>query len=74
MDAGSTLRILDERQFEVIWTADGWRNTQVMQSRSLGSAGFSADIQPEGKTGGTVSGPFTGRSGTPGLGTMWKSR
>jgi glucoamylase len=54
MDAGSTLRILDERQFEVIWTADGWRNTQVMQSRSLGSAGFSADIQPEGKTGGTV--------------------
>jgi len=48
MAAGSTLRILNERQFEVIWSADGWQTTQVALSRSLGSAGFSADIQPGG--------------------------
>jgi len=48
MAAGSTLRILNERQFEVIWSADGWQTTQVALSRSPGSAGFSADIQPGG--------------------------
>ncbi len=48
MAAGSTLRIMDERQFEVIWTTDGWQTTQVELSRSLGSAGFSADIEPGG--------------------------
>ena len=46
MAAGSTLRILDERQFEVIWSVDGWTTTQTTLSRSLGSAGFSADIKP----------------------------
>jgi glucoamylase len=42
--AGGTLRILDERQFEVVWSADGWQTTNATLSRSLGSAGFSADI------------------------------
>jgi glucoamylase len=46
MPAGKTLRILDERNFELIWTEDGWRNTQKMNSRILGSAGFSADLKP----------------------------
>jgi glucoamylase len=46
MAAGSTLRILDERQFVVIWTADGWQTTQKTLSRGLGKAGFSADITP----------------------------
>jgi glucoamylase len=46
MAAGSTLRILDERQFEVVWTTDNWRTSQVALSRSLGSAGHSADIAP----------------------------
>ena len=30
--------------FEVIWSADGWKTTQTNLSRSLGSAGYSADI------------------------------
>jgi glucoamylase len=42
--AGSTLRILDEKQFELVWSADGWQTTNATLSRSLGSAGFSADI------------------------------
>jgi glucoamylase len=46
MPEGSTLRILDERYFELIWTEDNWRNTQKMNSRSLGSAGFGADLKP----------------------------
>jgi glucoamylase len=46
MAAGSTLRILDDRQFEAIWTADGWKTKQTALGRGLGSAGFSADIPP----------------------------
>jgi glucoamylase len=41
---GGTLRILDERQFEVVWSADGWQTTNRTLSRSLGYAGYSADI------------------------------
>jgi glucoamylase len=44
MQAGSTLRILDDRRFEVTWSEDGWKTTHVTASRSLGSAGFSADL------------------------------
>jgi glucoamylase len=42
--AGETLRILDEKRFEVKWTMDGWATTHTTMSRSLGSAGHSADI------------------------------
>ena len=42
--AGNTLRILEEKQFEVRWTGDGWQTANTTASRSLGSAGFSADI------------------------------
>jgi glucoamylase len=42
--AGNTLRILDEKQFEVRWTGDAWQTVNTTASRSLGSAGFSADI------------------------------
>ena len=42
--AGDTLRILDEGNFEVVWSTDNWRTTQSTQSRSLGSVGFSADL------------------------------
>jgi glucoamylase len=42
--AGDTLRILDENKFEVVWSADGWKTTRMSFSRSLGSAGYSADI------------------------------
>ena len=42
--AGDTLRILDDGHFEVIWSADGWKTTQTNLCRSLGSAGYSADL------------------------------
>jgi glucoamylase len=44
MVAGSTLRILDEKNFEVTWTTDGWQTTHTAMCRSLGSAGHSAEI------------------------------
>ncbi len=42
--AGDTLRILDEARFEVVWSADGWKTVNTTASRSLGSAGHSADL------------------------------
>jgi glucoamylase len=53
IDASSTLRILDEKRFEVRWSADGWQTTRTTPSRSLGYAGFSADIAA-GAEGGTL--------------------
>jgi glucoamylase len=51
--AGDTLRILDENEFELIWSADGWQTTHTTPSRNLGSAGYSADIlvAPDRKNG-----------------------
>jgi glucoamylase len=46
MDAGSTLRILDESRFEAVWSDDGWQTKHTGASRSLGSAGFSAEVAP----------------------------
>jgi glucoamylase len=46
MEAGRALRILDEANFEVTWTCDGWQTRQTTPSRALGNAGFSADIVP----------------------------
>ncbi len=42
--AGDTLRILDENHFDLTWSRDKWQTTHITASRSLGSAGFSADI------------------------------
>jgi glucoamylase len=42
--AGSTLRILDQNRFELVWSADGWATKHTTISRSLGSAGHSVDI------------------------------
>ena len=44
--AGETLRILDEGHFDVIWTDDEWKTTQKAPSRSIGSAGYTADVTP----------------------------
>jgi glucoamylase len=46
MDAGNTLRILDECRFEAVWSDDGWQTKHTAASRALGSAGFSAEIAP----------------------------
>jgi glucoamylase len=42
--AGQTLRILDDARFDVIWTNDNWQTNRTDHCRSLGSAGFGADI------------------------------
>jgi glucoamylase len=42
--SGDTLRILDENHFDLIWSGDGWQTTHTAASRTLGSAGFSADV------------------------------
>ncbi len=42
--AGKTLRILDEKQFDLIWSADNWQTQHTASSRGLGSMGYSADI------------------------------
>jgi glucoamylase len=44
--AGQTLRIQDPRRFDLIWTTDDWKTTRTAIGRSLGSAGFSAEIAP----------------------------
>ncbi len=46
MAAGNTLRILDERYFNVSWTDDNWQTVQSAPGRALGSAGCFADIKP----------------------------
>jgi glucoamylase len=45
------LRVLDENPFDLIWSADGWQTKRSVTSRSLGSAGYSADITPAGEGG-----------------------
>ena len=44
--AGETLRILDEDRFEIHWSSDGWKTVSITYSRSLGSSGYCADIDP----------------------------
>jgi glucoamylase len=44
MRPGSTLRILDEKHFDVVWSTDDWTTKYTTSSRSLGSAGHFADI------------------------------
>jgi glucoamylase len=43
---GSTLRILDDTSFEVVWSADGWESTQKTVVQAMGCCGFSTDITP----------------------------
>jgi glucoamylase len=49
--AGQTLRILDPKRFDLIWTTDDWTTKHTAIGRSLGSAGFSADIDLGNDTG-----------------------
>lgn len=42
----TTLRVLDSKRFVLVWSDNGWHTTNSTQSRSLGAAGFSADIEP----------------------------
>jgi len=42
----ATLRVLSDRRFMLVWSDNQWHSTNRFQSRSLGSAGYSADIHP----------------------------
>jgi len=53
MAPGSTLRILEEKHFNAVWSTDGWATKHATASRSLGSAGHFADIAA-GTESGTV--------------------
>jgi glucoamylase len=55
--AGSTLRILDDNRFEIVWSVDGWQTTHTTPGRPMGGAGFSADI-PAGAESGQLQWTF----------------
>lgn len=42
--AGRTLRITSAQRFRVIWTADGWQTSYILDSTQLGYAGSYADL------------------------------
>ena len=44
INAGDTLRILDDAPFEAVWTTDQWKTTQTTMGHSLGSAGYCVDL------------------------------
>ncbi|MGH9604906.1 MAG: glycoside hydrolase family 15 protein, partial [Terracidiphilus sp.] len=48
---GETLRILDDAEFEAVWSDDAWQTTHTAASRGRGYAGFSADLTPGAGTG-----------------------
>jgi glucoamylase len=50
----ATVRVLADKRFVLVWTDDAWQTTNSTQSRSLGSAGFSADILPGQRVNSTV--------------------
>ena len=44
--AGAALRVMGEKRFDLVWTADNWETTHNTPSRALGNSGFAADIPP----------------------------
>jgi len=46
---GSTLRVLDEARFDVVWSCDGWQTVKTTSAKSFGYSGFSADLVPPAK-------------------------
>ncbi len=49
LPSGATLRVLADRQFDLIWTDNQWKTKQVSSGRNLGSLGFAVDIRPSPK-------------------------
>jgi glucoamylase len=47
MAAGKTLRISAAERFRVRWTSDGWRTHADVESRTVGYAGWYADLATE---------------------------
>lgn len=44
--ADDTLRILDGSRFDLLWSTDDWQTIHNEASRSMGSAGYSAEVAP----------------------------
>jgi len=42
----TTVRVLADKRFVLVWSDNGWQSSNSTQSRGLGSAGFAADILP----------------------------
>jgi glucoamylase len=55
IESGETLRIIDERRFEVTWSADNWKNVENGASSNAGSAGYWFDIPVPKQAGGQIS-------------------
>jgi glucoamylase len=52
MRSGSTLRVVDTARFRVVYTTDNWATQATKESRSVGYAGYFADLPTaEGTTG-----------------------
>ena len=45
--AATTLRLLDDHAFDLIWTDDGWNTRRVTTARNLGELGYALDMRPE---------------------------
>ena len=54
--AGSTLRIIDQNRFNLIWSVDGWKSNNTTPSHSIDTAGHTVDISTTlGQAGGELS-------------------
>jgi len=53
--AGKTLRITAASRFQVTWTSDAWKTTQVSDSTQVGYAGSYADLPTSSVEDGTLS-------------------
>lgn len=49
IQAGRVLRITAQKHFRVLWTADGWKTSETLESTALGFAGSFADLPPAAK-------------------------
>lgn len=48
MTAGSTLRVIDAKPFDVVWSADDWHTTHQAEAKVIGHPGAFVDIETSG--------------------------
>ena len=49
VEAGRVLRVIAQHHFRVVWSADGWKTSDTVESTALGCAGSFADLPPASK-------------------------
>lgn len=52
---GSTMRVIAEKRFRLVWSSDGWKTVQSTDSRYVGFAGAFADVDPQLQQDGVLS-------------------